>query len=53
MRTGDKCERTGVYQPHCCGAEKTVPAGAIFPNCPGCGGPVTWSMIRAVKNEAA
>lgn len=51
MRTGDTCERTGVYVPQCCSQELVIARDAVFPLCPGCGQPATWTMVRAVFEE--
>ncbi len=53
MRTGDKCERTGVYQPFCCPHDCLIHEGETFPPCPKCGNPTSWSMVRLAPSLVA
>lgn len=46
MRTGDTCERTGIYRASCCISDLIVATGGKFDACPTCQKPTTWIMIH-------
>ena len=46
MRTGELCERTGVYFAFCCKSESTLEKDKPVPACPKCGKPTLWAMVR-------
>ena len=47
-RTGDKCERSGLYEgvdEHAC--RDAFDRGAKLPPCPDCGNSIEWKMVAS------
>jgi hypothetical protein len=53
MKTGNDCERNGVYMSECCEYEEKFHKGQTLTRCPKCSSLTVWELVEDFKKQAA
>jgi len=53
MKTGNDCERNGIYMSECCEYEEKFHKGQTLTRCPKCSSLTVWELVEDFKKQAA
>jgi hypothetical protein len=53
MKTGNDCERNGLYMSECCEFETKFRKGETLTRCPKCSSLTVWELVEDLKKQAA
>lgn len=53
MKTGNDCERNGLYMSECCEIEEKFRKGQTMTRCPKCSSLTVWELVEEFQKQAA
>ena len=53
MKTGNDCERNGLYMSECCEFEEKFRKGQTLTRCPKCSSLTIWELVEETQKKAA